>query len=136
MLGPIRTRWHLWLGGKGERLAARHLRRSGLRVITTNYRAPSGEIDIIAREGDTLVFVEVKTRRRGEPAEAVHAEKQRKITRAALAFMKHHRLLERDVPCRFDVVAVVWPEPGTRSRPDIQHFRSAFDATGWNSMFT
>lgn len=134
MFGPLRTTWNRWLGARGERVAARHLRRLGLRIITRNYRTPQGEVDLVAREGGTLVFVEVKTRRRGEPAEAVTPEKRRRLTLAALAFLKRHRLLNRDVPCRFDVVAVVWPDG--RGRPRIDHERGAFEATGRGSLFT
>src|SRR3954471_24854248 len=74
------------LGDRGERLAARHLRRQGLRIILRGYRTPRGEIDLIARDGQTLVFVEVKARRTGEPVEAVTPEKQRRLTLAALEF--------------------------------------------------
>jgi putative endonuclease len=119
------------LGGRGERLAARHLRRRGMRIITRGYRTPHGEIDLIARDGDTLVFVEVKTRRHGQPAEAVTPEKQRRLTLAALRFLKQHRLL--DVPCRFDVVAIVWPDD--RKPPLVEHYRDAFPAVGVGQMF-
>src|SRR5436305_1142587 len=77
---------------------------------------PGGEIDLIAREGDPVVFVEVKTRRRGEPAEAVTPEKQRRLTLAALQFLRQHDLLEQR--SRFDVVAIVWPDP--HSPPTIE----------------
>src|SRR4051812_21291586 len=90
------------LGDRGERVAARHLRRQGLGIILRGYRTPLGEIDLIARDGPTLVFVEVKARRQGEPAEAVTPEKQRRLTLAALEFLKRHGLLEQ--PSRFDVV--------------------------------
>lgn len=118
-------------GDRGERLAARHLRRQGLRIILRGYRTPQGEVDLIAREGPTLVFVEVKARRRGVPAEAVTLEKQRRLTLAALAFLKRHGLLEH--PCRFDVVAIVWPDD--RQPPAIEHFRDAFEAFGRGQMF-
>src|SRR3712207_7747855 len=78
------------LGDQGEREAARFLRRRGLRILVRNYRTPQGEIDLIARDGATPVFVEVKSRRRGTPAEAVTPEKQRKLTLAALHFLKRH----------------------------------------------
>lgn len=126
-----RDLWRRLLGDRGERAAARHLRRRGLRIITRNYRTPQGEIDLIARDGDTLVFVEVKSRRQGTPAEAVTPEKQRRLTLAALHFMKRHDLL--DCPCRFDVVAVVWPEG--RRRPEIEHFPAAFEAVGCGQLF-
>ena len=89
----IRALMNRMLGDRGERAAARFLRRRGLKVITRGYRTAQGEIDLIAREGRTLVFVEVKTRRRGQPAEAVTPEKQRRLAAAALQFLKRFDLL-------------------------------------------
>jgi len=89
----------------------------------------------VAVDGRTVVFVEVKTRRShtaGSPAEAVGPEKQRRLTRAALVFLKAHGLLEH--ASRFDVVAVTWPKE-TR-RPTIEHFRNAFAAVGRGQMFS
>ncbi|MBX6315747.1 MAG: YraN family protein [Isosphaeraceae bacterium] len=119
------------LGDRGERAAARYLRRRGLRIITRGYRTPLGEIDLIARDGDTLVFIEVKTRRRGDPTEAVTPEKQRRLTLAALHFLRRYDLLEGR--CRFDVVAVTWPEAGQAL--SIEHFPAAFEAVGRDQMF-
>lgn len=119
------------LGGEGEREAARYLRGQGLRILVRSYRTPWGEIDLIARDGDTLVFVEVKARRQGQPAEAVTPEKQRRLTLAALRFLKEHDLLEQR--CRFDVMALVWPD-GQRL-PNIEHIRHAFEAVGVGQMF-
>lgn len=131
MSPALRALLNRLLGGRGERLAARHLRRRGMRIITRGYRTPHGEIDLIARDGGMLVFVEVKTRRQGQPAEAVTPEKQRRLTLAALRFLKQHRLL--DVPCRFDVVAIVWPDD--RKPPVIEHYQNAFPAVGTGQMF-
>lgn len=118
-------------GREGERAAASYLRRQGMRVLVRNYRAAPGEIDLIARDGDTLVFVEVKTRRAGNPAEAVTPEKQKRLTLTALHFLHRHRALE--VRSRFDIVAIVWPdEKGT---PSIEHFRNAFEPVGRFQMF-
>lgn len=119
------------LGDRGEREAARFLKKRGLRVLARGYRTARGEIDLIARERDTLVFVEVKTRRTGVPAEAVTSEKQRRLTLAALHFLKRHHLLE--CRSRFDVVAIVWPED--RGRPAIEHIRDAFPAVGHGQLF-
>jgi len=119
------------LGDAGERAAARDLRRRGFRVITRGYRTARGEIDLIARDGDTLVFVEVKTRRSGHPAEAVTPEKQRRLTLAALHFLRKYQLLEQR--CRFDVVAVVWPEGS--ATPTIEHFPNAFEPPGRGQFF-
>jgi putative endonuclease len=127
----VRAFWSRWLGDRGEREAARMLRRAGLRVLLRGYRTDQGEVDLIARDGDTLVFVEVKSRSRGEPAEAVTLEKQRRLTMAALHFLKRHDLLEQR--CRFDVVAIVWPEG--RQPASVEHLRDAFEAVGRGQMF-
>jgi putative endonuclease len=124
----LRTWQNGWLGWRGEREAARHLRRQGMRVLSRGFRTRGGELDIVARDGDTLVFVEVKTRRRGEPAEAVTPEKQKRLTRAAYRFLRRYRLLEPQVPCRFDVVAIVWAND--RAKPEILHLKGAFEAFG------
>src|SRR4051812_36692675 len=126
-----RAFWSRWLGDRGERAAARHLRRAGMRVLVRGYRTEQGEVDLIARDGDTLVFVEVKSRSRGEPAEAVTPEKQRRLTLAALHFLRRHGLLEQR--CRFDVVAIVWP--GGRRPAAVEHYRDAFEAVGRGQMF-
>jgi putative endonuclease len=103
-----------------------------MRIIVRNYRTPQGEVDLIARDGDMVVFVEVKARRRGEPAEAVTPEKQRRLTLAALHFLRRHRLLE--CAGRFDVVAIVWP--GAGALPTVEHFRNAFPPIGRGQMFS
>jgi putative endonuclease len=123
------------LGLMGERYAARWLRWRGFKIVAGGKRSRYGELDLVAVEKRTLVFIEVKTRRTdsgGHPADAVGPDKQRRIVRSALAFMKEHGLLEH--PCRFDVVTLVWPEEARK--PSIQHFRSAFEATGHASMFS
>ncbi len=131
MRSIVRTFWNRLLGDRGERAAARFLRRQGLRVLLRGYRTRFGEIDLIARDGETLVFVEVKARRQGVPAEAVTAEKQRRITLAALQFLRKHGLL--DVRSRFDIVAIVWPDE--RGQPQIEHIPNAFEAVGRGQMF-
>ena len=95
------------LGAWGERVAARHLKRSGYRIISRNFRAAGAEIDLVAMDGETLVFVEVKTRlgaRAGDPQEAVDWRKQSTIRRAAAIFASRNRAESR--PMRFDVVAI------------------------------
>ena len=119
------------LGERGERLAARHLKRQGMRVLLRGYRTEQGEIDLIARDGDILVFVEVKARRKGVPAEAVTEEKQRRLTNVSMQFLRRYNLLE--VRSRFDVVAIVWPDD--RTPPQIEHFRNAFEPVGRGQMF-
>ena len=119
------------LGERGERLAARHLKRQGMRVLLRGYRTEQGEIDLIARDGDILVFVEVKARRKGVPAEAVTEEKQRRLTNVSMQFLRRYNLLE--VRSRFDVVAIVWPDD--RTPPEVEHFRNAFEPVGRGQMF-
>jgi putative endonuclease len=131
MKSMVSRLWARLLGDRGERAAARYLRRRGLRIVTRGYHTPWGEIDLVARERDVLVFAEVKTRRRGTPAEAVTQEKQRRLTLAALHFLRRHNLLEQR--SRFDVVAIVWADDG-RS-PRIEHFRDAFEAVGRGQWF-
>jgi putative endonuclease len=111
-------------GEKGEELAAAHLTEAGYRIIDRNYRCFFGEIDIVAEEGATLVFVEVKSRRSdayGPPQLAVGREKQKKISRIALHYLSEHRLRQR--PARFDVVAVKLLPAGHR----IELIRNAFE---------
>jgi putative endonuclease len=132
------ARWRTWLaarfprkslGQRGEDRAARYLRRLGYRLLDRHVDVRVGELDIIAVDGRTIVFVEVKTRASsdaGMPADAVDQRKQQRMTRAALAYLKSHGLLEYH--SRFDVVAVTWP-PGARS-PAIEHFQDAFSAVG------
>ncbi|HUT72966.1 MAG TPA: YraN family protein [Desulfatiglandales bacterium] len=101
------TKERLILGKFGEDLARNRLKDLGYRVLETNYRCPLGEIDLIARDGETLVFVEIKTRR-NQPSslakEAVHKRKQVQLSKAALAYMKHKNLWGSKA--RFDVVAI------------------------------
>lgn len=131
MRSIVGTFWNRLLGDRGERAAARHLRRQGLRVLRRGYRTRHGEVDLIARDGDTVVFVEVKVRRSGVPAEAVTPEKQRRITLAALHFLRRYGLLESR--SRFDVVAILWPDPN--GQPQIHHYPHAFEAVGKGQMF-
>ncbi len=95
------------------------------------YRTGQGEIDLIAVEGDVIVFIEIKTRRQGTPAEAVTPEKQRRLTLAGLHFLKRHKLL--DQRSRFDVVSIVWPD--LNQKPEVEHIRDAFEAVGRGQMF-
>jgi len=136
LFGPATGGWLAgWLGDEGERLAARYLRRQGYTILARRYRTALGELDLIARDGDCIVFVEVKTRRNelaGQPHEAVDMQKQAQLTRLALAFLKRHCLLEH--PARFDVVSVVWE--GTAREPQIVHYRNAFEPPGRGQMYS
>lgn len=97
------------IGSKQEQIAASFLKEKGYNIITMNYYSRFGEIDIIAKEGEYLVFVEVKYRSsldKGYPQEAVHIRKQKSIIRAAKFYMLKHGISE-DTPCRFDVVVIL-----------------------------
>ena len=114
-------------GRPGEDLACRHLESAGFAILMRNYRCRSGEVDLVAREGDTTVFVEVKERHdssHGEAHESVTFGKRRRLVRAARLYAASHGLEGR--PVRFDVVAIDWQE----GRPRIRHDRDAFDAGG------
>jgi putative endonuclease len=118
------TRTKQVVGAYGERLAAQHLVDAGLVVLARNWRSASGEVDIVARDGDVLVLCEVKTRRGpgfGTPAEAVGKTKMARLRRLALEWLTATLVRPREV--RFDVVEVHLP----RARPPrIRHIRGAF----------
>lgn len=123
------------LGLRGEELAARYLRKLGYRIVARGHRNAFGEIDLIALDGQIVVFVEVKTRQstsHGLPSDAVDFDKQRRLTRAALGYLKQRRWLDRS--SRFDVISVVWSE-GSES-PEITHFRHAFEATDRGQFYS
>ena len=119
------------LGLRGEGLAARELKRRGYEILERRWRCRIGEIDIVARDGDTVVIVEVKTRTRHDhfsPVDAVDARKQRKLIQLAKAYARSH--VPDDVPIRFDIVGITAP-PG--KPPEIVHLRDAFDAS-WHRL--
>jgi putative endonuclease len=91
-------------GSAAEDAAARHLEAQGYRILARNVRSKLGELDIIARDGRVVCFVEVRLRRNGTAAETVDAGKRRRLARAAQRYLAAQRL--HDAPCRFDVVAV------------------------------
>ncbi|MGV3518506.1 YraN family protein [Luteitalea sp.] len=113
-------------GRDGEGAAREALRSCGYVILAERFRVAHGEIDIVARDHETIVFIEVKTRRGrayGGGAAAVTWRKQRTIVRVAEAFLARARLSH--LPCRFDVVAVDWP---TGEGPRTEIIRGAFDA--------
>jgi putative endonuclease len=115
------------LGTAAEQRAAQWLAQAGLCVVERNVRLPGGELDLVCRDGDAWVFVEVKSRRRGwddGPGAAVSWQKRRRLVGLALRYLKGRGL--RDVRCRFDVVEVTL-EDGSPAA--IRHLRSAFDAS-------
>lgn len=96
------------LGNRGERIAANFLRKQGYQIIEKNYHSLLGEIDIVAKEGESIVFVEVKTRRStdfGLPEEALSYDKRRRLSKLALNYLAHRRIEGSN--CRFDVVSIL-----------------------------
>lgn len=123
------------LGERGELVAERFLKKLRYKILARGSRNKLGELDLVALDGKTIVFVEVKTRRssdKGHPADAVDERKQRKLTHLALAYLKRHRLLDHS--SRFDVIAITWPDEG--KEPKIEHYKNAFEATGRDSMYS
>jgi len=112
------------LGSKGEDLAVQYLKKKGFKVIERNYHCSEGEIDLVAREKNTLVFVEIKARSSSEfglPQEAVDRFKQKKIIQSARIYLAEHHLSE-EIPARFDVVAIQLTPAG----PQIELIKDAF----------
>ena len=112
------------VGAYGERVAEQHLTANGLVVIARNWRCRDGEIDLILRDGDDVVFCEVKTRRGtlyGTPTEAVVGQKARRLRRLAARWLAETRVRPREV--RFDVVSV---RPQPRGAAVVEHLRAAF----------
>ncbi|HVW80563.1 MAG TPA: YraN family protein [Mycobacteriales bacterium] len=111
------------LGINGENYAVHYLQGSGHTIVARNWRCPDGEIDIVAKDGGTLVFVEVKTRTStayGLPLEAVTSRKAAKLRELGLRWLREHR---HSGPFRFDVIGIVMPN---NVEPALQHVRSAF----------
>jgi putative endonuclease len=117
------SRWRARLGKKGEQLAAEHLLTKGYSILGQNVRFASGEIDIVAVDGNTLVIVEVRTRssdRYGTPAESITWQKQCKLRELALLYLKQQR---RRQPIRFDIVAILYKDSATF---ELKHIAGAF----------
>lgn len=111
-------------GNAGEEIAASFLERLGYRIASRNFRLRTGEIDIVAWDGATLVFVEVKTKTQqkfGQPEEMVTRRKQLVLERVAMAYIQRHACAGADV--RFDVIAV---QLAPNRAPDVTHFPAAF----------
>ena len=125
LLRNSRKSVHLRRGARGEKLACRFLRRNGYKILYRNFKGRSGgEIDIVCRDNDTLVFVEVKTRTRedfGRPVAAVDRQKQKRISRGGLAWL---RMLDNpDILFRFDVVEVIVAD---NAKPRLELIKNAF----------
>ncbi len=116
------------LGMEAEAAAERLLRRKGYKILDRNVRVGRGELDIVARSGETLVFVEVKARRTdryGGVAHAVTARKERQLIQLAARYLARHRL-ERQI-CRFDVLLY---DAGNPASPFLEHIKNAFEVAG------
>ncbi len=116
------------LGPRGEKIAARFLKKLGYKIVSRNYESSAGEIDLIALDGDSIVFVEVKSRssRSGaDPETAVGWRKQQQLSRVAKYYLSSKNLSNR--PCRFDVIGVLIQDG---CDPDIEHFVNAFPPIG------
>jgi len=115
-------------GKSGEELAAKHLTKLGYKVLEKNYRTKAGEIDIVAQDGEILVFVEVKSRRDksyGPPEIKVDYHKMRQITRAALLYLVRKK--KSNSPCRFDVVGISAPQG---EAVEVTVIKDAFEMAG------
>lgn len=111
------------MGHRGEELAVRHLIRKKYRILARNWRDRGGELDIVARDGGTLVFVEVKTRTSDSfalPVESVGYDKQRRLRRLADRYIARNAVADCEV--RFDVVSVL----DRGAKPEIEHLENAF----------
>ena len=113
------------LGQRGEELAAARFKKGGWKILERNLSLPSCEIDIVARDGGTLVFVEVKTRRDegyADPYAEVPVSRRNRIRRAAGEYLRW-RGLDRGTPCRYDIAMIVWPDG---EEPRFDHLKDAF----------
>jgi len=118
------------LGEEGECLAVDFLRKKGYRIVATNFRSPLGEVDLIAQEGDTTVFVEVKTRRSlkcGMPQESVTSAKQARILKTALIYLKNNNLGNGNY--RFDVVSIIMGSDGKIQTLEL--IKDTFEPDAW-----
>lgn len=114
------------LGNKGEKRAANFLRKQGYQIVEKNYHSFLGEIDIVAKEGESIVFVEVKTRRStdfGLPQEALSYDKRRRLSKLALNYLAHRRIEGSN--CRFDVVSILMDNNKVKH---IELIKNAFPA--------
>ena len=124
-----------WFGTRSERAAAAYLKKHGYRSLQRNFRCPLGELDLIALDGECIVFVEVRSTEGTDlnrPALSVDLEKQRRLTKLALYFLQRYKLLGRSA--RFDILAVSWPADQTE--PKMAHYPSAFEATDRFQMYS
>lgn len=126
---PVHT-----LGQRGERAAERFLLKQGMVIVARGFQDKFGEVDLIAIDDKTIVFIEVKTRSSdtaGLPAEAVDETKQLHLTKTALGYLKWNRLT--DCHARFDVIGITWPSKDRN--PEIVHYVNAFEPIGRFQMY-
>lgn len=119
---------HLDLGARGEQLAAAYLLKKGYIVLETNWRHGRSEVDLIVKDGEILVFVEVKTRTSdyfGRPEIFVTPKKEKMLIRAAHAYMK---LTEHEWEIRFDVISIIWQD---EEHSEVEHLEDAFWPGSW-----
>ncbi len=122
-------------GNQGEAEAARYLEGLGYKILHRQLRGRYGELDLVALDRETIVFVEVKTRAStaaGHPTESITLAKQKKITRSALSLLKRHRWLNQKA--RFDVIAIIWPRGAEPAQ--LQHYINAFEPVGFGQMYS
>ena len=115
-------------GQAGESAAEEYLRHKGYRIVARNLRSPAGELDLVAEDGQVLVFIEVKARRTGAYGGAIHAvhqRKQEKVIQLAAQYLARHHIKNR--LCRFDVVLLQGSNAGV---PQIEHIQNAFEVSG------
>jgi putative endonuclease len=129
---PALSHWpwlRRWFGNRSERAAERFLKRKGYRILRRNYSCPGGELDLVALDGRCIIFAEVRSTAQADserPAQSIDLEKQRRMTRAAVHFIRRHRL--REPECRYDILILCWPPD--QSQPRIEHYPNAFEAVG------
>ena len=121
---------HISLGRRGEELACKFLKKAGYKILELNYRGRLGEIDLVAEDGDCLVFVEVKTRSSlacGHPLESIDSRKQHQLIKVAREYLAEQGAEER--VCRFDAVSVL---QANEQEPQIELIKNAFELDGGN----
>ncbi len=120
----------IFIGKKGEDTAEKYLKKHGYRIIEKNFKSPSGEIDIVALDKGTIVFVEVKTRNSdefGPPELSVTSTKRQKIIKSAFHFLSKKRI--KDTPCRFDIVSIT-RSPDQKEK-EVKIIKDAFEIEKW-----
>jgi putative endonuclease len=126
---PSQPWWRRWFGTRSEHEAERFLSGLGYRIAARNYRCPRGELDLVAVDKETVVFVEVRSTEQPSaerPTASVDYAKQKRLTNVAMHFLQTKGLL--DSPARFDVLALSWP--AGQQAPAITHYRDAFEPIG------